>query len=75
MVGEILWQESPRALIANGSDVTCDDVCCDGILTRTDFIFLINVQLKNTQRMENTNYATESCDFLFNIMEEVRIEQ
>ena len=65
----------PQALIANGSDVTCDDVCCDGILTRTDFIFLINVQLKNTQRMENTNYATESCDFLFNIMEEVRIEQ
>lgn len=62
-------------MIANVSDVTYDEVCLDGVLTRTDFIFLITVQLKNIQRMENTNYATKSCDFLFNFMEEVRIEQ
>lgn len=47
----------------------------DGVLARTDFIFLINVQLKNMQGMENTNYATESCDFLLNFMEEVRMQQ
>lgn len=45
------------------------------VLTRTDFIFLMNSQLKNMQRVENTNYATESRDFLLNFMEEVRIEQ
>lgn len=65
----------PRALIAHGSGVTCDEGCRDGVLARTDFIFLINVQLKTTQRMENTNYATESCDFLLSFMEEVRTEQ
>ena len=59
-------------MIADESDVTCDKMC---VLTRADFIFLINSQLKNIQRMENTNYATESCDFLLNFMEEVRIEQ
>lgn len=52
-----------------------DKMCHVGVLTRTEFIFLINAQLKNIQRMENPNYATESCDFLLNFMEEVRIEQ
>lgn len=56
-------------------DVTCYRLCHDGVLTRSDFIFLINAQLKNTQRMENTNYATENCDFLLHFVEEVRIEQ
>lgn len=59
----------------NKSDVTFDNMYGDGVLARTDFIFLINVQLKNMQGMENTNYATESCDFLLNFMEEVRMQQ
>lgn len=61
-------------MTAGESDVICDKMCRDGVLTRNGFIFLINAQLKNMQRMENTNYATESCDFLLNFMEEVRIE-
>lgn len=75
MAGEVFWWESPSALIADQSDVTCNNLCRDDVLTRTNFMFLINAQLKNRQGMENTNYATESCDFLLNFLEEVRIEQ
>lgn len=62
-------------MITGESDIICDKTCHDGVLAKTDFIFLINAQPKSKQGMENTCYATESRDFLLNSMEEVRIAQ
>lgn len=44
------------------------------VLTCTDVLILLSVQLQ-IGRMENTNYATKSCDFLLNFLEEVRMQQ